>query len=208
MPGRKSSKQNVIYGANRYCLDKRRNERSYWKCVNRGCYSRITIHGGRVLNASQHTPPHPPTAPRLPPNATRLMWWREEKRGAKSGEEGSANLWCGLFFVGFEWFVLCLECHYLCSLVVCILFGLFCFAYEKIILNIANWKYNWCGFELSYDYLRVSPINIIICSSLICFLDWEKELCWIAIRHYLVWIFMLSQKYFNQVIILILTFFE
>ncbi|KAL5270814.1 hypothetical protein ACHWQZ_G001474 [Mnemiopsis leidyi] len=61
VPGRKSSNNNLIYNGNRYCLDKRRNDRTYWRCVAKKCYSRVTIRAGKVLKSSPHIS-HPPTA--------------------------------------------------------------------------------------------------------------------------------------------------
>ena len=63
VPGRKSSKNNLIHNGNRYCLNKRRKDRTYWRCIVKGCYGRVTIKDGKVLKFSSHSS-HPLTASR------------------------------------------------------------------------------------------------------------------------------------------------
>ena len=43
IPGRTSRSRNLLHDGYRYFLDKKRSEKSYWKCVNKTCSGRLSF---------------------------------------------------------------------------------------------------------------------------------------------------------------------
>ena len=63
VPGRTSRSRNVIHEGYRYCLDRKRSEKSYWKCVDKTCPGRLTLlDDTTVTNMKQHSHPATPAA--------------------------------------------------------------------------------------------------------------------------------------------------
>ena len=60
VPGRTSRSRNVIHEGYRYCLNRKRSEKSYWKCVDKTCPGRLTLLDDATVTSTKiHT--HPPT---------------------------------------------------------------------------------------------------------------------------------------------------
>ena len=60
VPGRTSRSRHVLHDGFRFCLDKKRDEKSYWRCVVEGCSGRLSLLDDTTVTSSKpHT--HPPT---------------------------------------------------------------------------------------------------------------------------------------------------
>ena len=55
VPGRSNAKQNVLHESFRYTLNKRRGERSYWRCVDKLCPGKINLKDDSIVVS---TAPH------------------------------------------------------------------------------------------------------------------------------------------------------
>ena len=55
VPARSNAKQNVLHESFRYSLNKRRGERSYWRCVDKLCPGKINLKDDSVVVS---TAPH------------------------------------------------------------------------------------------------------------------------------------------------------
>ena len=55
VPGRKSGKANAIYKGHRYILNRKRKDRSYWKCAlwYKGCKGRLVLGGNNELDSNK-----------------------------------------------------------------------------------------------------------------------------------------------------------
>ena len=61
VPGRTARSRNVIHEGYRYCLDRKRDEKSYWKCVDKTCSGRLSLVDDTTVTS---TKPHMhPTTP-------------------------------------------------------------------------------------------------------------------------------------------------
>ena len=57
--GRTSGPRHVIHDGYRYCLDKKRDDKTYWRCTDKTCSGRLNLmKDTTVTNSKPH--PHPP----------------------------------------------------------------------------------------------------------------------------------------------------
>ena len=60
IPGRTTGSRNVIHDGYRYCLDKKRDEKTYWRCTDKTCSGRLNlVNDTTVTSTKPHS--HPPT---------------------------------------------------------------------------------------------------------------------------------------------------
>ena len=60
VPGRTTGSRHVIHDGYRYCLDKKRDEKSYWRCTTKTCAGRLSlVDDTTVTSTKPHS--HPPT---------------------------------------------------------------------------------------------------------------------------------------------------
>ena len=63
VPGRTNRSRNVIHEGYRYCLDKKKSEKFYWKCVIKSCSGRLTLlDDSTVMSSKTHSHPANPAA--------------------------------------------------------------------------------------------------------------------------------------------------
>ena len=60
VPGRTKGSRNVIHEGHRYCLDKKRDDKTYWRCSLKTCSGRLNLLADTTVTGTKpHT--HPPT---------------------------------------------------------------------------------------------------------------------------------------------------
>ena len=60
VPGRIKGSRNVIHEGHRYCLDKKRDDKTYWRCSLKTCSGRLNLLADTTVTGTKpHT--HPPT---------------------------------------------------------------------------------------------------------------------------------------------------
>ena len=73
IPGRTTGSRNVIHDGYRYCLDKKRDEKTYWRCTDKTCSGRLNlVNEPRLLD---HSPSKP--CPNSTVNRPPWLRWHE-----------------------------------------------------------------------------------------------------------------------------------
>jgi hypothetical protein len=53
IPGRTTGSRNVIHDGYRYCLDKNRDDKTYWRCTEKTCSGRLSLTNNTTVTWTQ-----------------------------------------------------------------------------------------------------------------------------------------------------------
>ena len=61
IPGRTSGSRNFIHDKYRYCLGKKRDDKTYWKCTDKTCSGRLNLINDTIVTITEYEASSPPS---------------------------------------------------------------------------------------------------------------------------------------------------